>query len=877
MILVRRCLFHRLLFLIVAVTIASSSSATAQVGLSERGVLCANSVVLSVSVVKLLRKQSTTESQRSHRGPLSSFFRQTQVGQGTAQQKSNYKISIKVTDENGVPISDALLVLTQSSTGTVARAQTDAAGRHEFSTADAGVYQLTVEKEGFYPSKTDDVRAGVGLSLDIKIYHHQEIAETVNVYAAPPAIDPQRTAIAATLGNREILALPYPSTRDYRKALPLIPGVVADASDQIHLAGSATYQILDQLDGFNITQPVSGLLVMRLSPDALQAIGAQSSRLSAQYGKGSGGSLNLTTGMGDDHYRFSATNFIPSLQNRKGLNFSEWTPRATFSGPLRKKKAWFFEAADAVVNQEIVTELPDGADRNTSWRVDNLFRTQVNLNERNILTAGFLINEFHSPHEGLSLLNPLEATAGLRDSAYLATVKDQFYASNKALLEIGFAVNQFHDEERPLGSLPYRLSPEGASGNFFRTADATARRVELISDLTLPEVSWHGSHEFKFGVDLDRITDDRFASRQPIFIVRENGTLSRQISFSGSPQFAKHNFEASGFAQDRWSISNRWLLEAGLRFDRDSVIQRVTVSPRAAATYLLTRDGSTKLSGGVGLYHDATNLDLVTRPLEGIRFDQLFANDGVTQVGPPVVTAFQVNEANLAVPRFTNWSLGLEQKLPADVYLEVEFLQKRGHDVLAFFNRDQSAQPGGVFELRNDRSDKYDGLQITVRHTFKGDYQMLASYTRSRARSSAVLDPDIDNPVFSPQAEGPLPWDTPNHFIWWGWLPLIKKIDFAYSVDWRSGFPFNVVNQDQELAEPPGSRRFPGYFTLNTHVERRFRFFHYYVAVRAGFNNVTDRHNPTVVNNNIDSPGFLSFSSAQHRSFTGRIRFLGRK
>jgi len=319
------------------------------------------------------------------------------------------------------------------------------------------------------------------------------------------------------------------------------------------------------------------------------------------------------------------------------------------------------------------------------------------------------------------------------------------------------------------------------------------------------------------------------------------------------------------------------LLEAGLRFDRDSIIRRSSVSPRVAATYLLTPNGGTKLSGGIGRYYDATNLDLITRPLAGLRFDQSYASDGKTPVGPLSATSFQVDERSLRVPRFTNWSVGLEQKLPADVYLEVEFLQKRGHDGLAFFNRGQLERPGGVFELRNDRSDRYEGLQITLRHAFKGNYLMLASYTRSRARASAVLEPDIDNPVFSQQAAGPLPWDASNHFIWWGWLPLVKKFEFAYSLDSRSGYPFSVVNQEQQLVGAPGSRRFPTYFTLNTHAERRFRLFGYQLALRTGFNDVTNRHNPTVVNNNIDSPLFLIFSGTQHRAFTGRIRFLGRK
>ena len=221
--LIRRCLFHRLAFLAVVVSISANSSTTAL------------------------------------------------AGQRTSQANPNYRLLVKVTDENGVAIADALLVLTQSATQTVARAQTDAAGRHEFSLANVGTYQLKVEKQGFYASTTDDVRVVDASSLEITIYHQQEIAETVNVYAAPPAIDPAKIPIAATLTNREVLTLPYPSTRDYRKALPLIPGVLADASDQIHLGGSATYQILDRLDGFNITQPVNGLLEMRVSPDALRA------------------------------------------------------------------------------------------------------------------------------------------------------------------------------------------------------------------------------------------------------------------------------------------------------------------------------------------------------------------------------------------------------------------------------------------------------------------------------------------------------------------------------------------------------------------------------------------------------------------------------
>src|SRR5207302_600167 len=124
-------------------------------------------------------------------------------------------------------------------------------------------------------------------------------------------------------------------------------------------------------------------------------------------------------------------------------------------------------------------------------------------------------------------------------------------------------------------------------------------------------------------------------------------------------------------------------------------------------------------------------------------------------------------------------------------------------------------------ELTNIREDRYDALQVTARRTFKGSYFVLGSYTRSSARSNAVIDFSIDNPIFSPQGGGPLAWDAPNRFLSWGLLPFVKRFDLAYSLDWRTGYPFSLVNENQELVGSPNSQRFPSYLSLNLHLERR--------------------------------------------------------
>ncbi len=759
------------------------------------------------------------------------------------------------------------------------KTESDYAGHCQLAGLPAGGYELRVEKEGFYALAKQDVRVGETESLEVTLNHLQEYRESVNVVASPPGIDPAKTTSSEKLTSREIIDLPYTVTRDIRYALPLLPGVLQDGFGQVHFDGSSTRQINDQLDGFNITDPVSGLFDVRVSVDALRSVEVQTSRYPAEYGKGSGGILSLMSGMGDDHARFAATDLPPSLQNRRGIHVNTWTPRATLSGPLKKGKVWFLDALEGEYAQDILTELPAGADRNSVSRFNNLAKTQVNLTQSNILTTSFLANALHSPHVGLSPFDPLQTTVALNDTAYLVTTKDQAYLPNGVLFEIGVGFSRFRDSLRPEGTLPYVITPEGKSGNFFEAEAGRADRLQGIASLILPPARRGGRHVFKLGTDLDQITYTQSFARRPISILREDRTLSRRVTFLGNPPFTKINAEVGGYAQDHWALSERLLVDYGTRLDWDQVLRRLLVSPRLASSFLATASGSTKIVWGVGQYYDATNLQFITSVLTGQRMDFFYDSTGQTLVRPPVETSFQVDEHSLKEPRFTNWSAGVERKLGGSTTLKLEYVQKRGHNGWAYVNL-PATTPGalnGQFELRNVRRDRYDALGVTVRRAFRGDHIVFASYTRSAACSSAVLNFNLENPLFSQQAGGPLPWDSPNRLLSWGWLPLSRKFDLAYTLDWRDGFPFNLFNQDQQLVGTPGARRFPTYFSLNAALETRFHLMGFQWALRAGFDDITDRHNPSFVNSNVDSPKFLTFGGFQTRALTARIRMLGRK
>ena len=302
-----------------------------------------------------------------------------------------------MTDENGVAVASARVQLQAPPPACRCAAQRISPGIVISQICLAGTYELRVEKTGFYVLVQSDVQVGVTANVDVTLHHQQEAREVVNVVESAPAIDPAQISTKEELTGAEIVDIPYPGSHDYRNALTFIPGVTPDAFGQAHVAGAETYQTLLVLDGFNVTQPTNGQLVVRTSVDSFRSIEVTPSREPAEFGKGSGGVLALNTQMGDDHFRVTSTDFIPGLQTIKGISIGQWTPIVTMSGPIRKGKTWFIDALDGEYDNNIIKQLPSGSDTDHVWRVDNLAKLQSNLTTRNIVTVSFLSNYYHDP------------------------------------------------------------------------------------------------------------------------------------------------------------------------------------------------------------------------------------------------------------------------------------------------------------------------------------------------------------------------------------------------------------------------------------------------------------------------------------------------
>ncbi len=782
------------------------------------------------------------------------------------------QLQLTVMDQNGQPLG-LVFVIVQQDGKTIAEERTTPSGTAILRQLAPGTYKLLVEKQGFYTTTVPNlvIVSGQAAPVEVRLQPVREYKEEVEVTAQPSPIDPEETTSAQAITASDISNIPYPTTRDYRNVLPYIPGVVADRG-QIHIAGASTQEIQDYLDGFEVSQPATGALTVRLNPDSLRKIDVRSSRYSAQFGKGSGGLVDLQVQDGDNRFRVNATDFVPTVQNVKGIHLNNWTPRAYFSGPLVRDKVWFSISHEGETDYNIIKELPDGADTNRVWRTSDLGRLRMNLTPGNVLTANAVLNMQDSRNSGISAFDPVSVSLHNHNYLYLLGLKDQITIARDTLLEFGAAFQRNKASSLPQGDLPYVLGPGGRSGNYFVSNENISTRTQGFANLFLRPWKWAGTHQFTVGGRADRVLYHALIDRGMVQFVDGNAALLRQITFAetNAPGFSLSTLESSAYVQDRWTLVQRVIIEPGGRWDRDTFLNRDFFSPRIAGTALLSRSSETKISAGIGIYYDRSNLALASNASQGSRFDQFSA-----PVPATFAASFVADPRLLAMPRYTNWSVAIERRLPAKVYARLEYLSRHGNHGWAF-----EPQPGNTFQLLSNRKDRYDAAQLTLRKELKRGYPAVVSYTRSRATSNRTVDFAIDSLLVGQQVGGALPWDSPNQLVAWGTYPLpwkLKKFDFAWSSIWHSGFTFVTIDQFGQIVSGPGQFRFPDFFTLNAAVERKFTFHGYRWAGRIGMDDLTNRENPTVVDNNINSPSFLTFFGTGHRSLNGRIRFLGKK
>src|SRR5262249_41189179 len=117
--------------------------------------------------------------------------------------------------------------------------------------------------------------------------------ETTTVVAPALAeVTPTASRLGSTLSATTVARMPS-SHMKARESLPLLPSVIRGADGLIQLSGARAYQTPLTLDGFNVTDPATGISSLNLPFEAVGTIDALRDPMSITHGGLIGGIVNL--------------------------------------------------------------------------------------------------------------------------------------------------------------------------------------------------------------------------------------------------------------------------------------------------------------------------------------------------------------------------------------------------------------------------------------------------------------------------------------------------------------------------------------------------------------------------------------------------------
>jgi outer membrane receptor protein involved in Fe transport len=304
-----------------------------------------------------------------------------------SQDLDDVTIAGKVSDANRLPIVGASVIALQIESGLERTVISDSDGRYRFIELQPGVYKIKTSAAGFGPQETAELMtvAGQNLRIDVLLSPAGVTAEvTVTVGDDDvPSVDTTRTVVGGTVTQTEIEELP----NNARNALDLVftlGGVaeealsVRDAAEDrarpggdtsndprpsplesgiFSLSGGVAYSNNITIDGLDNNDDRLAQDRFQPSVDAVAEVQVVTNQFSAEYGRASGGRVNIRTRGGSNKFRGRAflyfrdddLNANTYNNNRRGLArlpFTEYNPGFTFGGPVRagyfKNRTFFF-------------------------------------------------------------------------------------------------------------------------------------------------------------------------------------------------------------------------------------------------------------------------------------------------------------------------------------------------------------------------------------------------------------------------------------------------------------------------------------------------------------------------------------------------------
>ena len=260
-----------------------------------------------------------------------------------------------------------MVILTNTGTGERRQTQSGAGGDYQFLNLVPGIYRVQVEQGGFKRATRENVEVNVSGTVRADIAMQLgEITQTVEVEATAPLLQTENANLSQVVNSRAVQELPL-NGRNIMNLIALVPGVVPQgttdgnaitgknifAAGNYQVGGGFANQSATYYDGVPANSALGNLVNMVPSPDAISEFRVQTNSNSAEFGRYSGGVVNISSKSGTNKFHGSAYEYFRNTVLNANLFFANANSTGkqpfkqnqyglTGSGPIKRNKMFFF-------------------------------------------------------------------------------------------------------------------------------------------------------------------------------------------------------------------------------------------------------------------------------------------------------------------------------------------------------------------------------------------------------------------------------------------------------------------------------------------------------------------------------------------------------
>ncbi len=655
--------------------------------------------------------------------------------------------------------------------------------------------------------------------------------------------------------------------------LPLLPGVVRTPEGRLSLGGAPPSRAGWQMGAASLIDPVTAEPVLGLPPEAIASLKVRLSPFTTDVGHFSSGLIDIETRRGGNEFRVSVADVLPVPRFRDGgvRGLSSWAPRLAVSGAPVRDRLWLFAGVQFERDKTRVYDLPISESDTTMTRLAAFVRADAILSPGHAVTAALTAFPMNVTHLELDPLAPQAVSPSFTQRGGSLAISDTYVLSPRWLLQSDVDLLRHRvtigDETGPM-----TLSPTGRSGQFFNVERRNTHVVHGRETLMRLIGGAETRHLVSAGVEWRAASFDGSSTSAPVLVTRADGSLARRMDWLTPSTQRVRAFDAGLFIQDRWRPSDRLLVEGGLRWDRDGVLDEADWSPRVGVSFTPWSDGRGMVRGGIGRFVGASPLNLAAFPSYEAPTVTEYAADGVTPLGPAIAWRIE-RERSIDTNHGTMWMAGYDHRWRTGLTSRVAFVQRRGtgEPVIDALTSPEHGRTVGL-RLSDRGHSRAWQVEWTTRYTQADDREITASYVRSRTTGDLNVFGEyygnLRDPIVEPNAYGVSPTDVPHRLVVHGTWRLSRNWRVSPVFEARTGFPYSAIDETRRFVGERNSLRFPRFVSLDVSLLRRLTISGRSIWLGVRAQNVLDGFLPRAVQNNIHAVEYGQLLNGIPRRFS---------